>query len=439
MNKDINKRMKKFQNQSALTIITKVKPEKKQSLIELFERIVQEDVETNSVIPFKKLSTIHFARFAILDKSMDIETKQREIGPLLLLSTNYDSPLNNHLNEFVRIAGSGLDEIYSHCEGYPDIESINDHKRLNYLKEHMKPYGAFYNGSVGLSVKRINEEEKLRQAIETFIDEMGINGDRSGQDVQGIRETIKEYISTTEFKWALTPPDKPPLSYLLLRGNGWKTAAKILFALPFVILPLPIWLIILVYKEGTDKIFPYLRYNDRIKELAVREDKIVQNQMTIVADMKPGTFRLYTLKSVFAAIELLARYWYTKGKLGSIPTIHFARWVFVDDDRSLLFLSNYGGSWESYLGDFIDKASTGLTGVWTNTVLFPKTRLLLFEGATDEQRFKVWARWQQIPTNLWYSAYPTLTIKNIINNKEIRKGLSGTMTNEETRQWLRRL
>ena len=39
----------------------------------------------------------------------------------------------------------------------------------------------------------------------------------------------------------------------------------------------------------------------------------------------------------------------------------------VPRTSDLLFLSNYGGSWESYLEDFITKAHTGLTGVWSNT------------------------------------------------------------------------
>ena len=105
----------------------------------------------------------------------------------------------------------------------------------------------------------------------------------------------------------------------------------------------------------------------------------------------------------------------------------------------MLFFSNYDSSWESYLGDFIDKASVGLTGVWSNTVLFPRTRWLFLDGATDEERFKAWARAQQTPTDVWYTAYKNLTVKNIINNKEIRKGLSGNLTDDQTLEWLRRL
>ncbi len=40
---------------------------------------------------------------------------------------------------------------------------------------------------------------------------------------------------------------------------------------------------------------------------------------------------------------------YPPGFLGTIGTIHFARWVTMPGSRDLVFLSNYDGSWESYL------------------------------------------------------------------------------------------
>ena len=161
--------------------------------------------------------------------------------------------------------------------------------------------------------------------------------------------------------------------------------------------------------------------------------------MTNISPVKPGMFRRTALWLVLKGIEIAARYLFTGGTLGGVTTIHFARWVIADKGRTLIFLSNYGGSWESYLGDFIDKASAGLTAVWSNTALYPKTSFLIQQGAKDEQRFKVWAREQQIFTDVWYSAYKTLSVSNIINNSEIRNGLSIEMDAAEARAWLRRL
>ncbi|HEY3594919.1 MAG TPA: hypothetical protein VGL13_13640, partial [Polyangiaceae bacterium] len=45
-------------------------------------------------------------------------------------------------------------------------------------------------------------------------------------------------------------------------------------------------------------------------------------------------------------------------------------------------------------------------------------------GATDEERFKSWTRAHQVTTQLWYSAYPELTVFNIQQNARICAGLA---------------
>ena len=149
--------------------------------------------------------------------------------------------------------------------------------------------------------------------------------------------------------------------------------------------------------------------------------------------------RIALLQAVLYAVNLVARISATKGKLSGIPSIHFAHWSLIDEDRHLLFMSNFDGSWESYLGDFIDKAAVGLTAVWSNTVEFPRTRLLALRGATDGPRFRQWARAHQCRTDVWYSAYPDLSMPAIDNNSAIREGLFAPLDPEETQQWLRRL
>ena len=57
-----------------------------------------------------------------------------------------------------------------------------------------------------------------------------------------------------------------------------------------------------------------------------------------------------------------------------IPTIHFARWVLIDNNKHMMFFSNFDLSWESYLDDFIEKAHGGLTLAWGSGVGFPATR-----------------------------------------------------------------
>jgi deferrochelatase/peroxidase EfeB len=167
-----------------------------------------------------------------------------------------------------------------------------------------------------------------------------------------------------------------------------------------------------------------------------RENRLAQNHMISITQRKPGWLRWFTARLVFWIIGLAATTYFRRGFLSDIGTIHFARWVTVPKTRDLLFLSNYGGSWESYLEDFVTKAHAGLTGVWSNTVGFPKTENLFQLGATDGDRFKRFARHSMVPTRFWYSAYPDITTATIRTNALIRSGLSGVMTEDEAINWL---
>jgi hypothetical protein len=126
------------------------------------------------------------------------------------------------------------------------------------------------------------------------------------------------------------------------------------------------------------------------------------------------------------------------GQLGRIPSIHFAKWLLIDDSRRLVFFSNYDSSWESYLGDFIDQASFGLNVAWACTEGYPRTQILAIGGARDEERFKAWGRACQRPTPVFYSAYPDLSVASINNNTWIRVGLHRSGPSDLD-GWFRRL
>jgi deferrochelatase/peroxidase EfeB len=167
-----------------------------------------------------------------------------------------------------------------------------------------------------------------------------------------------------------------------------------------------------------------------------RENVLAQNHMISITRRKPGAIRSFTSRLVFWGLGQLVGYVFAPGRLGDIGTIHFARWVTPPGTRDVVFLSNYDGSWESYLEDFITRAHAGLTAVWSNTIGFPRTENLLEKGATDGERFKRFARRSMAPTLFWYSAYPDLTTTAIRANAQIRRGLSGAMTEDEANAWL---
>ncbi|HEX2674462.1 MAG TPA: hypothetical protein VHM25_26485, partial [Polyangiaceae bacterium] len=177
----------------------------------------------------------------------------------------------------------------------------------------------------------------------------------------------------------------------------------------------------------------------RFIEIAETEDNALQNALTHVVPLK-GAERLALLSFAHGYIDAMARNHFDDiGQLGGIPTIHFAKWLLIDDNARLLFFSNYDSSWESYLSDFVDRAAIGLNLAWTLTKDYPTTSYLTRLGASDEERFKAWSRAYQRPTQVFYTAYPELGIAALNNNTWIRCGLHHPPGAAELRTWFRRL
>jgi deferrochelatase/peroxidase EfeB len=178
--------------------------------------------------------------------------------------------------------------------------------------------------------------------------------------------------------------------------------------------------------------------HDTLAAMFERENQrgYAQNHMISVTQRKPGAIRWFTSRLVFWIVGEAAAKFYRPGFLSDIGTIHFARWVTTPGGPDVLFFSNYDSSWESYLEDFITRAHAGLTAIWSNSVGFPRSENLIQRGATDGERFKRYARQSMVPTRFWYSAYPALTTTIIRSNAEVRRGLSGTMTEDEAIRWL---
>jgi hypothetical protein len=178
---------------------------------------------------------------------------------------------------------------------------------------------------------------------------------------------------------------------------------------------------------------------EHVRELAQLEDFFAHNGFTAGGFVKPGLVRRAVVETVLPLIGYGTRHLFTRDSLAGVKTIHFARWIPLDGGRRVVFCSNYDGSLESYNNDFIDLVAWGLNLVFSNGQGYPRTRFLVLEGAEREQEFKDFLRRHQIPTPVWYSAYPELTAVNVVRNAKLRAGLRGFMTERQARQWLRLL
>jgi hypothetical protein len=416
--------------QTILTFIAKVNPDRVSDLNTLLEGMAS-DVEHNALIPFPELKLLHFASLVLNDDP--------SYGTHLVFENNFDGSLDPYLEELYAHAAAGLHSIYSCCSDYRAANPADKETMLSYLRAHAVRPNAYHIGNVGRSVERTHQEDALRDSLEDFLDGVVSRGNIGSPG--SIRQRVQAFMSSQpQFEWAAkVQPRQTAMEYFLPRLKIAVAAVVALLLLPLLIPLAIVWLIMLRWTEMHEPPPADLDVNAHVKKLVEREDRthIVQNHMASITTVKPGVFRRVTLRGILWLVDLIART-ADKGELSGIPSIHFAHWSIIDKGRRMLFVSNFDGSWENYLDDFIDKASTGLTAIWSNTVDFPRARFLVLEGARDGSRFKAEARDKQTYTNVWYSAYKQLTVQTIDQNSRIREDLFTSFDDAATRDWLRR-
>lgn len=177
---------------------------------------------------------------------------------------------------------------------------------------------------------------------------------------------------------------------------------------------------------------------DDLRAVAKREDAPGYEQNHIIALMpfKKGVVRRLTFAFSMWWIKQAVTFWFRPGFVATMGTIHKARWFLIPGTRQFVFHSNYDGSWESYLEDFITRVHIGQTSAWSHGVGFPPTRFLVLDGAHDGDRFKRWVRRQQRPSLCWYSRFPHLTAAQIRRNAMIEDGLARGASDTDARRWL---
>jgi hypothetical protein len=437
-------RLQRFnqQPQNPLTIRASINTEQEARLREVLKRI-SENVVRNESLPLGLFKdTLHFARLLIVPGADHPE----HYGSSLVLMANVDGSVQDFLSELVMKAGRGLDDIFSDCEGYPEAERRNYATRLVFLTEKLIPAQAYYINTIGRGVRQIVQEDQLRQAIQQFLQQVDVQTLVSATALR--REIIAYVKKNPQLLWALTPAVQPSF--------WWKAKEQLrLVVLVFLgalvvtwFWPLLLaWLVVLQSKEAKDheerRRPPLLR----LTQLRAPEDVYAHNQFSAVGYLKPGWVRKTTVKVALSVVHASLRHVFNRGNLAGVPwlglegvdTIHFARWVLIDDDRRLLFASNYDGSLESYMVDFVDKVAWGLNLVFSNGAGYPKTRWLVLDGARNEQKFKDFLGNHQLDTEVWYTPYGHLTAVNIANNAAIRAGLLGDMNERDAQRWLARL
>ncbi|WP_158856456.1 hypothetical protein [Lunatibacter salilacus] len=422
--------------QNSTTILVPIIKNKVDELLDLLAGI-NEGLAMGKPPLFEELNIIHFARWVVIDHGKSWINDPVERTPKLLFVVDYDGKETDLLRKLCTDSAELLDKVYAYCENFPILEKRTPDSRTAFLTNNVIKDAAVYIGAPGRTVRQIKDESNLRDFIRKYLD----STTWGNLSAQAIHQTIKNEVSSNgNFAFLDQKVKIPSVNWLGLIFLG--IVLLVLLPLTIVLLLLVIvWVLVLhIFYERKDENFIRKRsqLNDKfMTELEKYEDFTSQNQFTQLVDMKEGKFRLFTIKAMFSLSKSLIKFVFVKGKLMGIPTIHFAKWVMFEENSRVLFFSNFDGSWQQYLGDFIDNSGWGLTGIFSNTKVFPKTNFLLTGGAYDEEHFLAWSRNSELVTNVWYSAYPHLSIKNINNNTKIRVQLMKSLSERQAAKFLK--
>ena len=346
-----------------------------------------------------------------------------------------DGPAEAQLAEFAVLAAKGLRHIFSHCEGFDAGRDL-----LAWLTAHDVPVAAGYVNRIGRTVQQIRQNSALQRALSSQVPRDGSAAD----DPQGTRQALMAFVQEEQLAGRL------PLTLARAHAaSGWQLRNLLhaiaipligLILLPLVIVLSPFVIVLLRRAEKTDPEFCPRPDRAAVLEMQQLEDHDLTNSFTALGPVKPGWFRRWLTQLVLLLIDYACRHVFGRGHLARVQTIHFARWVFLDDKTRVLFASNYDGSHESYMDDFINKAAWGLNLIFSNGFGWPRTDWLVTGGARHELRFKYYQRRHQLPTQVWYKAYPGLTLTDLDRNQRVREGLTRVPMNDaQALAWLRLL
>lgn len=408
-----------------------------------------EDNPEHLHIHFTRSQFTHFARFVIIANPDAGENRKR-----LLFSTNFDGDLDTYLAEFARIT-TDIEAIWSHCEGFVEADSF-----VHYLKAHSYKAQAYYIAFRDESVASIHHNVKVLADLEEQLDDQAqatawLKAHQSkGQLAILVAELRHFWQSTQKFFNILFRKYIPLIGAIIQMGrkygvrNVWRSSKRITATLNRI-------RIFRIFNTITHNVEPpqpspysaveinncnpcvALAEGDEVTAGAdghppeFIEDVILQNQLTMIVVIQPKYLqRLYT---VLALIDTYARYLAPPGSLAGMSTIHFVRWVVIDNGKRMMMLSNYDGTWEAYIGEFAEMILSGLNAIWENFIGWQEA------GAGDVDAFKRFLRCHQEQAQIFYSAYPYESVLNIKQTRDIYSALNNTADPDELKNLLNQL
>lgn len=361
------------------------------------------------------LPGVHFLRLFVVEPEHDPGGRPRPAR--LILSLVFDGTATDTLTAWVGLAGDELVGILAHCTGGPPAPA---HVVPFLLARSVRP-DTYHVGTPGSTVSQIREERALAEAVREFV-RCRFHDAGPGVDPAQVRREALAFIRSRPDLPQQRRPGPPIVDGVRQLADfavtGAVVAAGVGLAGPGAAL--------VRYLEATEPDVVVRQDDDAVARLEAVEDLDVQNQFTMVASVRDSEARRLLLRTTLFLSDGYSKFVANTGQLVGVETIHYARIHQFDGGRRFLFMSDFDGSWSRYLFDFLTTGSFAVVPNWANLLGCPKTEFLLRPGPGFSQRFLPFTRARQVRTDVWYSAYPGLTVTDIGRHAEIRRGLFTT-------------
>jgi hypothetical protein len=392
-------------------------------------------------IEFPSSQRIHFARFAILadpDRGSDCRR--------LFYSANYDGDLKGHLAELTAIT-SDMGAIWGRCEGYTGVAEFEQ-----FIRARMHEASAYYIAFREESVASIRHAVALRHQAQALVDVASAAPVAGMEPAPGLLPG--GWAANTRRAFGAIGSAAVETLEWLTRAfpivlDAWRAVRRcglmnVIGAAQQIVASLNRYPLLRFLNRLTRNLMrplqsPYssvvldtcalprpLEPGDEVAAAdqqlpaTFREDVVTQNQLTLVTVVKPG--QADRVRAVMAAIDSYSKRLSPPGSLIGISTIHFVKWLLIDNGRRLMMVSDYDGSWESYIDEFAEMILSGLDAIWETSHGYPP------DGARDLPAFKRFLRSHQVPSEVFFSAYPDQTVLNIVNDRALSRACDDLST-----------
>ena len=411
---------------------------------ELLDRRLQTHAEQVRAA-LSRRHTIHALRLVAVPGS------DQSGGSRVLVNVVYDGSYTDVLNDMEAVLAPVWSDVL------PAKSAPQPHRHINILQRHRVPDSAFFVASCGISVGEIRQEAHLRAVLREWVVNMG--PDKLGRlDPRQARYIAREHVQSLEGVVHQSAPGEDWLRKLARHTNllfallcfptfgvlfrdmteaverarpvGTRWLVRAGYALWWLYAAIPVavafvWVRIVEWMEEHPP--PPTPDSEQVRRIEVVEDSRPKNELTVWFPVRPTRMGRLLMRVVLYGSELGTRHLWTNGRLAGAENIHFARLVLVDQAQTMVFMSDYQGSFDGYIEHFIGVGGRTRAVVPISSRLegCPETRWLYnkVDPPAFRQGWRQLIRAHQRQAAIRYVAYEGLSANDIIQNRRIRQGL----------------